>query len=78
MPPDTMSPADSQASRLMRQAILRELQCPPSDPDAPAANGLQQIARSLINKMAQGDVSAMKEVLERIDGKTVAGGSNPR
>jgi hypothetical protein len=66
-------PADSKASRMMRQAILHELQCPPSDPDAPAADKLQQVARSLVNKAAQGDVSAIKEVLDRIDGKTAAG-----
>ena len=68
-------PADSTASSMMRQAILHELQCPPSDPDAPAADKLQQVARSLVNKAAQGDVSAIKQVLDRIDGKTVAGGS---
>jgi hypothetical protein len=73
MTPDTTPPADGTASRLLRQAILRELQCPPSDPDAPAADSLQQIARSLVNKMAQGDVSAIKEVLDRIDGKTLPG-----
>jgi len=66
-------PADSTASSMMRQAILHELQCPPSDPDAPAADGLQQIARSLVNKAAQGDVSAIKEVIIRIDGKTLPG-----
>jgi hypothetical protein len=57
----------------MRQAILRELQNPPSDPEAPTANGLQQIARSLVNKLAQGDASAVKELIERIDGKIVPG-----
>src|SRR5262245_18105361 len=62
-------PADSKASRLMRQAILQELQCPPRDPEAPAADNLQQVARSLVNTLAQGDVSAIKAVLERIDGK---------
>jgi hypothetical protein len=73
MSPDTTPPEVSPASRLMRDAILRELQCPPSDPEMPAANNLQQIARSLVNKMAQGEVSAIKELLERIDGKTAAG-----
>jgi hypothetical protein len=65
--------AESKASRMMRQAILQELHCPPTDPDAPAADKLQQVARSLVNKAAQGDVSAIKEVLDRIDGKTLPG-----
>ena len=64
--------ADSKIARLMRQAILRELQSPPTDPEAPAADNLQQIARSLVNKLAQGDVSAIKEVIERIDLKVAA------
>src|SRR2546423_5675688 len=66
-------PADSTASSMMRRAILHELQCPPGDPDAPAPDKLQQVARSLVNKAAQGDVSAIKQVLDRIDCKTVAG-----
>jgi hypothetical protein len=59
------------ASRLMRQAILQELLCPPGDPGAPAGDNLQQVARSLVDKATQGDVSAIKEVLDRIDGKTL-------
>jgi hypothetical protein len=69
MPPETTPPEDSEARALLRQALLRELNCPPSDPDAPAADKLQQIAHSLVNKLAQGDVSAIKQVIERIDGK---------
>ena len=64
---------DSTASRLMRQAILHELHVLPGDPEPPAADKLQQVARSLVNKAAQGDVSAIKEVLDRIDGKTLPG-----
>ena len=62
--------ADFKASRLMRAAILHELHCPPGDHGAPAADMLQQVARSLVQKAGQGDVSAIKEVLDRIDGKT--------
>ena len=65
--------ADSKASRLMRAAILHELHCPPDDPGAPSADMLQQVARSLVQKAGQGDVSAIKEVLDRIDGKTLPG-----
>jgi hypothetical protein len=73
MSPDTRPPVDSTACRLLRQAILHELNCPPADPDAPAADSLKQIARSLVNKMAQCDVSAIKEVIDRIDGKIMPG-----
>jgi hypothetical protein len=63
---------DNKAIRLMRAAILHELHCPPGDPDEPAADMLQLVARSPVQKAAQGDVSA-KEVLDRIDGKTLPG-----
>jgi hypothetical protein len=64
---------DNKASRLMRKAILQELHCQPDDPDEPATDKLQQVARSLVNNAAQGDVTAIKEVLDRIDGKTLPG-----
>jgi hypothetical protein len=51
---------DNKVSRLMREAILRELHCPPDDPDETATDKLQQVARSLVNKAAQGDVTAIK------------------
>jgi hypothetical protein len=56
----------------MRRAILHELYCPSDPSDAAATDKLQQIARALVQKAAQGDISAIKEVLDRIDGKTVA------
>jgi hypothetical protein len=65
--------ADHPASRLTRQAIRHEPRCPPGDPDAPAANKLLQVARRLAQKAAQGDVSAIKEALDRIDGKSLPG-----
>jgi len=64
---------DNKASRMMRKAIVRELQCPPDAPDQPAADNLEQVARALVRKAGQGDVAAIKEVLDRIDGKTLPG-----
>jgi hypothetical protein len=66
-------PADSKAGRLMRQANLPERHVPPGDPEAPAADQLPQVAHSLVNTTAQCDVSAIKEVLDRVDGKTLRG-----
>ena len=67
------TPEGNKASRMMRQAILHELPCAPGDPDGPAADKLQQVARSLVQNAGQGDVAAIKEVLDRIDGKTLPG-----
>ena len=65
---------DNKASRMMRKAIVRELQCPPDAPDdPPPADNLEQVARALVRKAGQGDVAAIKEVLDRIDGKTLPG-----
>jgi hypothetical protein len=75
MTANIVSLADSKASRMMRQAILHEMHRPPGDADEPAADNLQQVARSLVRKAVQGDVGAIKEVLDRIDGKTLPGAS---
>jgi hypothetical protein len=67
-------PDDSKAARMMRRAILHELHQPPAGPDDPEpADMLQQVARALVQKAGQGDVSAIKEVLDRIDGRTPPG-----
>jgi hypothetical protein len=71
MSANVVSSEETKAMRLMRRAILHELQCPPGDLGAPPADMLAQVARSLVQKAAQSDVSAIKEVLDRIDGKTL-------
>src|SRR5713226_675782 len=58
--------------RLMRSAILLELQCPPGAGDSPP-DKLRLVARKLVDKAADGDLQAIKEVLDRIDGRTVPG-----
>jgi hypothetical protein len=65
-----VSLADRKATRVTRQAVQHELCCPRSDPDAPAADK-QQVARSLVDRAVRGDVPAIREVLDRIDGKTL-------
>jgi hypothetical protein len=72
---EDMTPTDepteeSKASRMMRRAILHEL-LQPFDPDPPPpVDMLQAVARAIVGKAAQGDMTAAREILDRIDGKT--------
>ena len=73
---DVMTSTDNQdetgkAGRLMRKAILLELQREPGQPDDGPLDRLQLLARKLVDKALEGDMVAIKEVLDRIDGKTV-------
>jgi hypothetical protein len=74
---EDMTPTDepteeSKASRMMRRAILHEL-LQPFDPDPPPpVDMLQAVARAIVGKSAQGDMTAAREILDRIDGKTPA------
>jgi len=72
---EDMSPTDettqeSETGRLMRHAILHELHLPLDPDEPPPAFKLQAVARALVNKAAQGDMTAVKETLDRIDGRT--------
>jgi hypothetical protein len=61
---------DNKASRMMRRAILHEL-LQPFDPDPPPpVDMLQAVARAIVVKASQSDMTAAKEILDRIDGKT--------
>jgi hypothetical protein len=64
---------EGKARRMMRDAILRELQSPADPDEPPPINKLQQVVRALVSKAAREDVAAIKEILDRIDGKTPAG-----
>jgi hypothetical protein len=73
---------DAKASRIMRRAILHELHLPLDPDEAPPADKLQALVRAVVGKATQGDMTAAKEILDRIDGKaaTVAPASaeNPK
>src|SRR5262249_23222294 len=69
-------PGDSKASRLMRKAILHELHQPHGVDPPPPADQLQAVARALVTKAVAHDVSAIKEILDRIDGKTPSAPAN--
>jgi hypothetical protein len=72
---EDMTPTDetnegSKVSRMMRCAILHEL-LQPFEPDLPPpVDMLQAVARAIVIEASQGDMTAAKEVLDRIDGKT--------
>jgi recombination endonuclease VII len=66
---------DNKAARLMRQEILNELQRPFGSDPPPPENWLQAVSRFLVTRAAQ-DLSAAKEVLDRIDGKTPSAPTN--
>jgi len=74
---DIVTPTDepteeSKASRMMRRAILHEL-LRPFDPDPPPpVDMLQAVSRAIVVKAWQGDMTAAKEVFDRIDGKALA------
>jgi hypothetical protein len=61
---------DNKASRMMRRAILHEL-LQPFDPDPPPPlDMLQAVARAIVVKASQGEMTAAREIFDRIDGKT--------
>jgi hypothetical protein len=63
-------PSDNRGTAgLVRAAILRELHSPAGIDDRPAADKMQMVARALVNRAVDGDLNAVKEILDRIDGK---------
>ena len=68
---------ESKVSRMMRRAILHEL-LQPFDPDPPPpVDMLQAVSRAIVGKASQGDMTAAKEILDRIDGKTLPAAPEP-
>lgn len=55
--------------KLMRDALILELQQEAKDADGVVTKKLRQVARKLIEKALDGDVPAIKEINDRIDGK---------
>jgi hypothetical protein len=60
-------------SRPMWEALDAELRRESDDGDGPKAAMLQLIARKLAAKALDGDLGAIKEIFDRMDGKSVAG-----
>ena len=55
--------------KLMRDALILELQTEAKDADGQMTKKLRLIARKLVDKAAEGDVPAIKEINDRVDGK---------
>jgi Autographiviridae endonuclease VII len=60
-------------SRLMRRAILHELHLRLDRDEPPPTYKLEAVARAIVNKASQGDMTAA-ELLDRIDGKMPTAG----
>src|SRR5262249_48622505 len=63
---------ENNAERMIRKAIVHELQQPFGVEPPPATDWLQALARALIVKAGQSDVQALKEVFDRAGGRTSA------
>ena len=61
------------ATRPMWEALDAELRRESEDGDGRRADILQLIARRLAAKALDGDLGAIKEIFDRMDGKSVAG-----
>lgn len=73
MPTNQPPPEEATPDKLMRDAILRELHRQTDGADGHVAEYLDLIARRLVEKAADGDIQAIKEVLDRTDGKSLPG-----
>ena len=59
---------DNKAGRMMHRAILHELLQPFLPDPPPPVDMLQAVSRAIVVKASQGDMTAAKEVFDRIDG----------
>ena len=64
---------DGKTTQPMRDALGAELARAGDDGEGNKAGVLQLIARRLATKALDGDLGAIKEIFDRIDGKSVAG-----
>jgi hypothetical protein len=67
---DDPSDAAGLAAQLMREALVRALQRQDGDE---GVSKLQRIADALVDRAAGGDMHAIKEVNDRIDGRALPG-----
>ena len=70
---DDVPPDGGTATRPMWEALVAELRRESEDGDGRRAGILQLVARKLAAKALDGDLGAIKEIFDRMDGKSVAG-----
>jgi hypothetical protein len=70
---DDAPPAGGKTTQPMRDALDAELARASEDGQGAKAGVLQLIARKLATKALEGDLGAIREIFDRIDGKSVAG-----
>jgi hypothetical protein len=70
---DNATPTGGKTATPMREALNAELARQGKDGEGAKADVLQLIARRLTAKALEGDVAAIKEIFDRMDGKAVAG-----
>ena len=59
----------SRPDKLMRDALLLELKRDGEDADGKKTKKIRLVARRLVDKAIEGDVPAIREINDRIDGK---------
>ena len=70
---DDIPSADGTPARPMWEALDAELRRESDDGEGAKAAMLQLIARKLAAKARDGDLAAIREIFDRMDGKSVAG-----
>jgi hypothetical protein len=70
---DDVPPAGGKTARPMWEALEAELRRESDDGDGSKAEVLRLVARKLAAKALDGDLGAIKEIFDRMDGKSVAG-----
>jgi hypothetical protein len=70
---DDIPPDGGRVARPMWEALAAELRRESDDDDGSKADILRLIARKLAAKALDGDLGAIKEIFDRMDGKSVAG-----
>jgi hypothetical protein len=70
---DDVPPDGGKSARPMWEALAAELRRESDDGDGAKADILRLIARKLAAKALEGDLGAIKEIFDRMDGKSVAG-----
>jgi hypothetical protein len=68
-PPDHPPPAVRSADKLIRDALVEELQREAKDNDGVVTTKVRLVARALIDLSIAGDVAALRELQDRIGGK---------